>query len=241
MKNQRRKYRVKTSGKEGLAAALILPDETTVPGRIRDLSASGVAVIFEGRRETVLPLREIVRLEFSAQALKEPVEAPCLVRHRAELDEGRLYGLEFVEPEKLLRKLPRALARLFNQRSTYRVQPPPGDMIKVVIEGKQLLSPIIGVLRDVSIHGISIQVPYMIENLLMKVEQVKAVFRLPGISEKLDFSGKIMHRHLIAGGIRYGLYFDPRRTPGFEKKRDALQKYVDERRRDLLPQTAAAT
>jgi hypothetical protein len=239
MPNKRKRYRVRPESTDDLTLAVARTGKSSIAGRIADLSIEGVALFFDQRHDPVFALRDIVNLELSSKHLPEPLVVPSMVRHRSEVERGRLYGFEFVDWLGLLGKLPAALTGLFNQRGNYRVQPDPQNPVDVMIEGTLLPSPIQATLRDLSVAGISVQAAYTIENLLMKVELVQVSFELPFSPERLSFWGNIIHRDLIGQGICYGILFDDKRTPRFKKKQEVLIKYVSDRRQQLLPQVPA--
>ncbi|MGH9362949.1 MAG: PilZ domain-containing protein, partial [Thermoanaerobaculia bacterium] len=117
--------------KDELAVSVARAGKKPVPGQVQDISIDGVAVLFESRSESVFALGATVHLEMQSRYLNEPLAVECLVCHRVEAARGRVYGLKFSRPLQLPARLPPPLARLFNRRASFRVQPDPGQLIRV--------------------------------------------------------------------------------------------------------------
>lgn len=233
--NERKRYRVQSPSKEALSVVVKF-GRSTIPGKVADLSVGGIALLFDHRYDPVFPLKGTLFLELSSPHLPKPLLVHGQVRRREETEKGRIYGFEFIDWPALLARLPQALTSLFNRRGHHRVEPDPSKPIEVTIEGSLLTRPIRATLRDLSAAGISVQAPYALENLLMRVERVKVSFCLPYDPGPLSFWGSIMHRNLIGKGICYGILFDARRTAGFPAKQESLVRYVADRQGEKQPQ-----
>ncbi len=240
MPDKRRQYRVPLATEEDFRVLVRRPGKKAVNGEICDLAIQGLGIRFDHRSEAVFAIRDVVNLELSSAKLDRPILAPAMVRHRREDDRGRIYGFQFLDWLGLLSRLPLSLACLFNQRGSHRVQPQPTEHVDVTIEGSLLPSSVRAELYDISATGLSVQAPFAIENMLMKVERVKLSFLLPGSQAKLVFWGNIMHREIAFDRIRYGIVFSVKKTTDFKKMQAAVQKYVTEREHALLPLVASS-
>jgi hypothetical protein len=238
MTNKRRRYRVRPASREELTISAARPGKEPIPGRIVDVSLGGVGVFFDQWRGATFALKEQVSLELTSASLAKPLLVPGLVRRRAAVQGGQLYGFEFVNWVGLLAQLPRPLAKLFNQRGDLRVKPDPASAIAVLVEKEYPRIKMEATLRDISSNGISVSAPYTVENLLLSERSIKVTFFLPTPLAKLVFWGSVLHRSLGGRGISYGILFDKEKTPQFQKKQGLVVEYINERRRQTLTRSA---
>jgi len=231
MSKKRRQYRVGAASTYNLTVDVVKEGKKAFPGSIVDLSGGGMGVFFRERQGPKLVLKEAVLLRISSEYLTETLVAPSLVRRLDKVKGGMVYGFEFIDVLGLMAQLPPKLAKLFNQRFGYRVEPYPRRPIKVVIEG--LPFKVVASMEDISLMGLSIHVPSNLETLFADCEEMEVSFELPD-SGNLTFWGHVIHQSLTEKGICYGIFFDENRTPGFKKKRNLVAKFINHRRQEIL-------
>ena len=193
-----------------------------------------MSVLFKHPFDPIRELGQTLFLHMTSEFFPEPLDVACWVQHRDEVEGGRLYGLEFVDPIGLLSRLPSTLYALFNQRDVVRIEPDPEHPIEVTIDGIGIDFQVTGFLRDLSTDGLSFRTLPLAEVVLSKVKWVKVTFRLPDSSEELTFSVRIRHRGLIGDSICYGTWFDDERTEEIETKQEILKEYITDHRQEAI-------
>ena len=235
MTDTRRQYRVSPISTDDLSIAIVVSRHRCVPGRIVDVSAGGIGLLFDPQSDVVRRVGQTLWLRISSNYLSEPLTASAVILRRTEVEEGRLYGLEFFDSLGLLSDLPPEFAGLFNQRREHRIEPDPEHPIEVKVEGiDDLVFEVKAFLRDLSTEGLSFRAPPLAECVLSKTKVADVSFRLEEGSEELTFCGRIRHRDLVGDCICYGVCFLPELTDNFQVKRAKLETYVTERRQEAL-------
>lgn len=223
--NERRQYRIRPASATDLSVA-IKTEECLIPGDVVDLSAGGIGVLFEPDLDPCYHVGETLHVRLTSQHLSDYLAAPCRVSHVEEIEDGRVYGFEFVDSLGLLSCLPRELARLFNKRHALRVEPDPVNPIEVKVEGTNPAFEIKAYLRDFSTEGLSFRAPALAEFAMSTTKVVKVTFRLPGSRDALTFWSRIRHRSLVGDNICYGTFFDAERTQYFEEKQRTVAAHI---------------
>jgi len=232
MANKRKQYRVKPEPQDLTVCVTLSPSAPSLEGRIVDLSACGIKVLFAYRCDPSYRLKEVVNLKFISPHLPAPLITPGLVRFRGEGRTGRIYGFEFLDWLGLLTSLPPLLAEMFNQRGDFRVAPDPEEPIPINLENLPLARS--AVLRDISSNGLSFLVPSNMETVLREVKTLDISFSLPPSPHRLYFRCQILREQLSEEGVTYGVCFDAKRTEGFHEKQNLVIQYIQRRQRQRL-------
>lgn len=223
--DRRRQYRVSPDSDE-LSVAVFRPGCEDVPGSVVDLSAGGMNLVFPHGVDPMYKIGEGLYIKMSSCFLQGPIVVPSQVHRRKETEDGQLYALVFLDWLGLLSRLPPELASMFNQRSSYRFEPPSDQTIEVRVDGLDSDVRIEGPLRDLSSHGLSFRAPLSAEETLAHAKAIEVSFVLPTRSEALDFHCQIRYRDLSGDQVCYGLFFDPERTERFEDKQAEVSCYL---------------
>ena len=228
MSTRRRQSRVRPGPNDALPVDLVLPGGMTYPARVVDLCCGGVGLYFpEGMAPQAAP-GEIVYLRIYLADLSDPLMVASRVRHAKGATDGRVVGVEIVDWLGLLARLPEDLKGFFTRRQGFRVSPKHPKRVEVYLEGLDLTAR--GHLRDISEMGLSFQVPSNMETALMDVPRVSVSF-CPFRSQRVSFTGTIIHRSLCEEGVSCGILFDPKRTENFERNQAVVAKYLAKLRR----------
>ena len=121
------------------------------------------------------------------------------------------------------------LAQAIQQRRAVRVQPTGKDPISVelsTMDGKFRCQPNP---FDLSISGISMRVPMSDEKNFYDAWDVKVTLQMSTSPEPFTMAGTVRGRRRVGSSlVLYGVEFDPKKTPDFDQKQAAIQKYVTE-------------
>ncbi len=235
MSENRKYYRTRLPPPEELRASLVFHNKE-YPGRITDISASGIGLLFAEQADPGCNTGESVSLRFSSPYLNGPLSVPSQVVHIRDGRAGQIYGFGFPDWLGLRSVLPRELVAVFNQRGEYRVEPEPDQPIQVVASGIDVYFEVQAQLRDISSAGVSFRASSLAECVLRRSRHVNISFLLPGQADELTFVARICHRDLAGSHINYGLFFLEEETEHFEEKREIVLQYIAERRRAGLEQ-----
>jgi len=227
---KRRQYRIPGQGE--LEIEVLKDGSAQFPGTVVDISAQGVSLGFSVEEDPNTELREIVLLKITSTYLEKSIVVPSMIIRREELEDGRVYGIEFIDWLGLLAQLPIALAEMFNRRGDYRVEPNPEDPIQVTLEALPLR--VNAWLRDISVVGLSAIIPSNLETVFRKVRKALVSFNLPHLGKKLKFQGRILHRNLTERGVCYGIVFRGEKTRAFQENQQLLAQYIQERKKEIL-------
>ena len=235
MAEKRKYYRTRLPSPGELSACLIFQGKE-YPGRITDVSASGMGLRFDGQLDPGCNTGEPVSLRLTSPHLNGPLSVPSQVVHIRDGRAGQIYGFGFLDWLGLRSALPPELTAIFNQRGEYRVEPDPDQPIEVLASGIDVYFEVQAQLRDISPAGMSFRAPSLVECVLRKSRHINISFLLPGESDPLTFVARICHRDLAGGHINYGLFFVEEDTENIAEKREVVLRYITERRREGLEQ-----
>lgn len=233
MSDNRKYYRTKLPAPEELVACVVVHGKEFT-GRITDISASGMGLLFDEQSDPGCNTGESISLRLKSPFMKKPLSVPSQVVHIRDGRSGQIYGFGFLDWMGLRSSLPHDLAAVFNQRGDYRVDPDPDQPIDVVVTGIDVYFEVEAQMRDISSSGMSFRAVSLAECVLRKSRNVTVSFSLPDVPEALSFVARICHRDLAGGHINYGLFFLEDETEGFAEQRETVLEYITARRREAL-------
>lgn len=236
MTENRKYYRSPLPPPETLTACVLVQQKEHA-GRITDISASGMGLLFDEQSDPGCIVGESTELRLKSPHLDSPLSVPSQVIHVRESRNGQIYGFGFLDWLGLRQAIPKELVAVFNQRGEYRVEPDPDHPIAVTVTGIDLYFEVEGQLRDISSAGMSFRAPALAECVLRTVRNVKVSFSLGAEPDgPLSFVARICHRDLTGSHINYGLSFLEDESPDFASQREVILAYVTARRREGLEQ-----
>ena len=181
---QRRHYRVTGEDLNGILVSVVFGKQHH-DVHLLDISAAGAAIAFIGWKpiqfkEIASKNRTKTSIQIKAKSLEEPLHSACQVVHLREVNAGLVCGLAFRQPVDEIVNLDQALLKVFNRRGAVRVEADPSVPISVGIlndKGEQLGH---GQMRDLSLTGIGLSVPYDLLRSLSSGAPVRVEFMLDG-------------------------------------------------------------
>ncbi len=237
--DRRNKYRIELGGKSTVEVSILVEDRPLMVGRLHDVSAEGAGVVLPNLANAPLAVGQRAELVLVGTTIVKPLRVSAVVRHLRIEGSGaeavQHYGFDFTNQEgfdELL--IAQDLHILFNRRKSRRVEPDPqepiGAFLEDVVRGKSGPARVL----DLSTGGVGLLLTREVDLLFGQVERVRLALRLPRATEDLHLEGIVRRRAEEDGGVRYGIEFDPERTPRFVEKQAVLAKYVVGCLRQLL-------
>lgn len=163
-----------------------------------------------------------------------PIEARLSHRHRE--GDAHVLGVQFVDLRTVGGLLQPVLGRKFNRRTAFRVTPGRHEgEVAVTLEGPPDREPAFGVGRmvDVSVGGVGLDAPLEFERAMRGRDPVEVSFHLPTAPGELVLDGRIVHRTLRAGIVRYGVMFTAAEDVDQRHAIEAIRAYVVRRQSEL--------
>ena len=205
-------------------------------GQLLDIVFGGAgfaSLAFSESGGPALAVGEKTEISFTSVRLNKPLVVSARVRHRADRDDFRHYGFQFIERQQLESRLSPELFRLFNRRASYRVKPSPGSPVQVTLQGPAGVQAT-GELVDISAAGMGLRVPLEVEATLTATTHIIVSFSLPDCPHPLSLEAIIRDRHLAGVEIHYGIEFDLEQSKQAKRQEDAIMNFVMKRQREAL-------
>ncbi len=206
-----------------LEVALLAPLPEGTRARIVELDEFGLTLLFRSDTSPGLRLGDRVPLELCAAGVMEPTQTLVKVESARELgDRGSEYRCRFVDKDGGLRVL-RAFRSLFNRRGEVRVRPEMQPSAVVAHMDGLWETP--ARVLDLSTCGLGLDLGAMGSELVTEGQALAVEFRLPGESEPIRVSAKVLHLQ-ESDKLRIGLQIDPGSTENLEQQEAALARFV---------------
>jgi len=216
-----------------IEVTLLAPGTPPTPGQILELGDEGAVVRFPQPGAPVVAIAQRVLLRLASRRSSHKIEVPAAARLSREEERSRLVDFEFAASAKASRPVRLSILSLLERRVRFRVLPALTSSIEVaLLAGRKVLRR--GTVADVSETGIGAWVRGRGEGPLAGVFDIRMTFRLPSSREGNDLLGWIRTRAASGAGIRYGIEFDPERSPDFERQSEGIRRYMTERQREIL-------
>jgi hypothetical protein len=205
----RRQYRSTPSFRDDVRIFVVESDKR-YPAELVNVSISGIGICLDTHPSTPLFKEgETMYLAISPPSETESIKEPCTVEHTALREEGRYYGVRFVDWMGLLERLPSNLYRLFNRRRSPRIEAEDEDEVQVYFETEGAAKVIAARLCDLAPEGIAFTVPARDGPHLKRASFVLTSFRLPKSEEHLSFRAELRPHTVEGNGSwRFGAHFD---------------------------------
>ncbi len=229
--DRRNMYRIELGEESTVEVSILAENRPLMVGRLHDVSAEGAGVVLPSLASAPLAVGQRAELVLVGTTIVKPLRVSAVVRHLRVEGSGagavQHYGFDFTNKEgfdELL--IAQDLHILFNRRKSRRVEPDPEEPIQALLEdavpGKSGPARVL----DLSTGGVGLLLTREVDRLFAGVEGVRVGLRLPGATEELRHEGTVRRRAEETGGVRYGIQFDPERTPRFVEKQAHLARYV---------------
>jgi hypothetical protein len=223
--NERACYRIgRDAGLDAFALSLALPDGRTVPARLCDTSARGLAI---ETCDEALWLRPGVQMtvHIALPGHGRDIAVPVIVRGVRQ--PGRRFGVEVCDPEQLERELPPELFKLFNRRQTPRTFVDPDEYIPFKLSsggGRRA----VGRMRDISVAGASLELPLRDDPAFAAGEPVQIALQMRHRQRALEVAGHIRRVQKTRRNVIYGIEFDAETCPTTLRHHRALEQLMSE-------------
>jgi len=206
-----------------------------------DVSFEGAVVRFlalrfhDVPRSPSLAVGEDAELIFTFRELGQPIVVSARVVRRTDDEGSRHYGFQFTDHEQLKSQLSPQLYRFFNRRGAVRVKPAADGPVAATLEGGSEARQVHADLVDISITGVGLRVPVVVESSLAGTDRIRISISLPDWPSPVNFEGIIRSRH-VAGvdTVQYGIEFDLERSDDGQRQQEDINRYVMERQRAVL-------
>ncbi|MEC7232657.1 MAG: PilZ domain-containing protein [Planctomycetota bacterium] len=184
--------------------------------------AEGVRVeaCFPAEGAPLLAVGRAVELELARRDSLGVARALGKVIHRRDAAGVRAY--QFLLGERT----GEALADLLDPRRSPRLRPRPGEPVEATVRVPGDAEPLVTArVRDVSLGGLGLEVPWELEARLAEHTILEIGLRLPGEARVQRFKASVRGRFLGAGSVAYGL--ELARGAGVDRAAfDALAAYI---------------
>ena len=227
----RSQYRVQPLVSIPLQTRILLANELST-GRVTDISARGVAVRLDHGIEGIQP-GQVAEVRFTAPLATRSLVTCGVVRHWIPEPMVRSLGIEFLDWLGLLRRVPRAWRRWFNERAHPRLRMSRDRTVdvKVAIPARGSTR---GFLWDISPGGIAVLSNGRLPKL-PRGEEIALDFQLPGSWEPMRFTGILRATDLQGQLTCLRMLFDETLTSHFEAQQAAIERFIEEQLAAQLP------
>jgi len=212
-----------------LAVRLRLADDHFVEGAVSAISSESLTARFPPDSELLLPLGTrlpIVLLGSGPQTVHE-----ARVMQRGHQEGWVEYGFQAAGLGSFTSSGGR------NRRAAYRIELSSREVLIVSIlpyEDNEPFAPIHAHIVDLSRLGLGLTLPDEAEDTLFTRDHVRLEFVLPGDEEPFQMVGLVRQRRFQGLTLRYGIEFDPDRTPGHRALEERVNRFVMRRQIDVI-------
>ena len=238
-RKRRRQYRSSPPSRRTLKIYVGNERKRSWKGFIEDVSGGGARLSFPGEDHPKYALYDAVHLHILSPYLERPLLVPSTVTSRYESVERATYGFAFKKRPAQLIQLPAPLKQIFNRRRDPRVQPSPGQPIRVTfmdLHGERFETNA----HDISAGGFSCVLVGDDAAFLAPGDAIDIQLRLPCYMETLRAKAVVSSREQVVGGLRLGAFFQPKAPDDLAHLKTVLAKYVANRRREIARAQRAA-
>jgi hypothetical protein len=207
-----------------------------VPGKLGTACVGAVVGVRKGDGETatvvaefpppgtpLFPLGAVVPVEFAGEGLSLPFSAQAKTVFWGFNDATFTYVFEI---DAATRK---SLRSAVDRRSAPRVELADEGPVSVNISPYPRGDGSRGVLDNLSVGGLGIDVTPEVDSVLMEAHEVHVWFELPSDVRPFELVGTTRSRILMADHVRYGIRIEPKLTPDAEEQVARLGEHVARR------------
>ncbi len=210
-----------------LSVTAIGIDGQKISAHVFDLSAGGMGLFFERRKDPGYEAGEVLWLCMKSPLLTKPLVTPAQLRHFEQFELGRLCGFRFLDWIGLLSHIPPEFASLFNRRREHRHRCDHLSPIQVTVEGltaswEQVFGGLKGILLDISPGGLSFRIDLEAGSQVEPRQFAEVSFTLDGSADRFKMWVEILRCASGPDGTFCGALFDADRTAQFSEKREKL-------------------
>ena len=214
---------------ESLVVEIDLPDGSTIPADLYDLSIDGSGVLVPADFVEQVQADDVLNFQLAhpihGWAVKTPVQ---VVRIVPQGEHTMLLGMQFINTGNLYAQLDDAMGRYFNRRKLSRVHPDENQTIDVHISIGS--NNILGRIYDISREGMGIAVPYVQAIDLHPDMEMNIKFRLPNMKKTVNGRVTIRQRRVIGEYGFVGMLLGDE----FNSFRPKIEEFIEERRKAAL-------
>ena len=214
---------------EMLVVEIDLPDGSTIPADLYDLSIDGSGVLVpEDFVQSVQP-DDVLQFQLShpmhGWSVRTPVKVVRVLPHG---EHQRLLGMQFINTGNLYAQLDDAMGRYFNRRKLSRVHPDENQTIDVHLQlgANNILARI----YDISREGLGVAVPYVQAIDLEPGKEMEIKFRLPNMKKTISGPVCVQQRRVIGEYGFVGMILNEK----FDTYRGKIEEFIEDRKRAAL-------
>ena len=229
--DERRQYRTTPQFKGHISVTVTKPEGREIPGRVVDLSITGMGVFIHNNASPKFAVSDMVYLRLESPYLDTPIFTTGRIRRQVPVEEGTNFGIELIDWLGLLPQLPEKLKALFNQRGEQRLEIEADH--KVSLEGLSESFRAEGTLHDLSPFGLCFKVSLDTEGFYNPGQKLRVMFTLPDDPEddpesSLTFKAKILHSNWNEDSLYCGVVFTEEKSEVFQESQDKISRYIAE-------------
>lgn len=214
---------------EMLVVEIDLPDGSTIPADLYDLSIDGSGVLVPADFIEGLQTEDVLQFQLShpmhGWSVRTPVQVIRILPHG---HHQCLLGMQFINTGNLYAQLDDAMGRYFNRRKLGRVHPDENQTIDVHI--KVGSDNILARIYDISREGLGVAVPYVQAIDLVPDMEIEIKFRLPNMKKSISGTVSIQQRRVIGEYGFVGMILNEQ----FDPYRAKIEEFIEDRKRAAL-------
>lgn len=223
---ERRQYRTTPHFKGHISVTMTRPEGREIPGRVVDLSITGMGVFIHNNTNPKFRESDMVYLRLESPYLDNSIFTTGRIRRKVPVEDGTNFGIELIDWLGLLPQLPEKLKTLFNQRGDQRLEIDTDH--KVCLEGLSDSLRAEGFLHDLSPFGLCFKVSLDTEGVYRPGQQLSISFTLPDDTETLTFRAKILHSNWNGDHLYCGVVFTDDKSEDFQERQDKVARHIAE-------------
>jgi len=228
-RDSRRQYRVHKQAGAHLEATIVTADGRKAIGECADLSVGGAGVAVPQTKNLDIPEGTKVRLLVQHRSRARGVEAAAEIVSIAHVGTTVRYGLRFESIAEVVQQMDSFYARWFNRRRSTRVMP--DFTTKVTSSVRWSDGELSARVHDISMGGVGILATLEQVATLKEKSRVELSLTLPGTPLPIVCRARVVGMKSFTKNVLVGLEFEP--NGGIERYAAGLQRYVDERQRNI--------
>ncbi len=196
-----------------------------------DISVHGAGARFLLEHDPHLQRDDVVELTIESRDHGKVTTPARVVYGQQDGQRHIRYGFEFINIGNLYSQLDSFYARLFNRRGSKRVRPALDSSVTMTLGWRSNITE--AQVNEISATGAGVILPMAAAYQLQGIEEVRVSFRLPGLREQFRGSARILNRKTVSDKVLLGLAFDLEDEDGLAALVPRLQKFVDERAKEM--------
>lgn len=221
----RQVYRIDLTNSYYLRGVLRAKGSDEVEGKLVDISSRGAALVFHSSVDPRLVVGDEVELAFCVPGSSAELRTTANVRVVAKPEDFVRYGFEFGDFKNFDGKIPPILRAVFNRRRAPRVTPE----ATVVVGIATVNTSIEGKLVDLSVCGLSVEIPFHAAGGFDCGTGVELSFTFPARQQAVRIAGTVRDRRLVGPTIHLGIEYDAQTTVNLADNMGLIEDYVASR------------